>query len=124
MKLNQQLAAANEKFDALVERIRTLEANEFKNKAMLDVLVIYGHFFTAITTELEPKLSEIVFRLNALDECTEEFDEQLDAIPRTRQPIGQAQLNIALQTLCTELTTAINESTQVARTAAITVKCQ
>ncbi|KAG0285274.1 hypothetical protein BGZ97_007871 [Linnemannia gamsii] len=120
MKLNQQLAAANEKFDALVERIRTLEANEFKNKAMLDVLVIYGHFFTAITTELEPKLSEIVFRLNALDECTKEFDEQLDAIPRTRQPIGQAQLNIALQTLRTELTTAINESTQVARTAAIT----
>jgi hypothetical protein len=41
--------------------------------------------------------------------------------PSTRQPIGQAQLNIALQTLCTELTTAINESTQVARTAAITI---
>jgi hypothetical protein len=121
MDFDQQFAAANENFDALVERVKILEENASKNKEMLEVLVNHGRFFTVLTTELEPKLNEIVSRLDALDNNIKEVDEQLDAIPRIRHPIGQAQLDTALQALRTELTSAINESTQVARVATITV---
>jgi hypothetical protein len=121
MELDQQLIAANEKFDALVERVNILENEKSKNETMLKVLVKHDRFFTAIATELEPKLNEIITRLDALDVHTKELDEQMAAIPTVMQPVGQVQLNSALQAFRAELTSAINESTQVARVATVAV---
>ncbi|KAG0274698.1 hypothetical protein BGZ96_004138 [Linnemannia gamsii] len=115
MELNAQLAAANARFDALVERVNVVEANKSRNEPILEMLAKYGRFFNAITTELEPKLNEIV-------ECLDALDEQLDAIPMVMQSMGQPQLNAAIDAFRLELASAINASTQVARDAAIVNK--
>lgn len=122
MELPEQLAAANVKFDALIERVNVLEAYKSRNEQIMGLLAKYSLFFTGITTELEPKLAEIVSRLDTLEGYLKELNEQLGAIPTVRQPVGQSQLNAAIDALRLELTSVITESTLVARGAATVSK--
>ena len=87
--LEEQLAEANERFIALVERVNALEASEARYRASLDLLLTHSTFFTSLVTHLEPKFS-------AIEQTHDSLESRIEAI-ELDSPVGQLVFEESLQ---------------------------
>jgi hypothetical protein len=107
---------ANSVFNALVDRVRTLEDAASKYSGMLEFFNTQLHFFQGLPTNLPVAITSLETRATVLETNLKELDDQVGALPRVRQPVSHAHFKEAMDTLRSDMSNNINTVTQASRT--------
>jgi uncharacterized coiled-coil protein SlyX len=99
----QQLAAANAAFDALTNRVSTLEHTITRYSGLLDIMMKHESFFSTLPPTLEAEITSLRSRIDKQDRLIKDLDDQINEIPFVKQPVGHKDLRQAMETLRTEL---------------------
>jgi len=106
---------ANSNFSALVDRVRALESAASRYTEMMEMFHTHLSFFQGLPSNLPVAITSLEDRAATFATAIQELDEQVGALPRVRQPVGQAQFREALETLRNDMSNNINIVAQASR---------